>query len=936
MSNNVGVNVTATMNTAAITAAVNQVQQTVAQANRTQLNPVSPQAVNNAKALFEQLKKIRPELNRRLNATGQGGLAFEQVDLGLAGYSQHHINRIQQYVLGTSGANAGRGNGGTRGGGFGQMAAGVAAGVAQAGLRAAGPAGGVAAGAIGTGMAAGAGAGLMGLMGGMLALGVGKLVSGVMEKVEQAENNAIAYDRLKRVLGDVSVSFGGLKSIVEGSAKNLSITFDEAARLSTQFAKLGNLSGDKYKSIPDEMKNAVGLSRAFGLDPSQGVGVMGQLRGVGATKDVQDSRRFALLIGETIGRSGAFAKADEVMEALASYTTQQTRSGLGGANQNAYGGLFSALVGSGIPGLDPAGAASLMSRVNSSLASGGAKGEASQFFTGQIGAGMGLDPIQTQIMREGGAFATNDNSFGNGSVYSRFMGGAGPKGSQTYLDATLGRLRGQYGSNPLMLAQATSNHLGIGLRQAMGLLSVNPNQMGEMGRYAGDLTKLSGTGIGNLSTALYGSASDRQSLAGDYLGRTGADALSATDRAALEGASGNDEKLRDVLGRIAGKYDQERTQGSDIRDSKNALDNIKTSMADKLVPLTQEIRHGIMYIAGNGGKSPMEIQQKVLELESKDRVSRIEGDYDPKLQALRGKRAGLSTQIEQLSETRLTGSAIYLGKPELVEQKRKERIELEQQMLQTDAEIQKLSQKKADLLKKETDLLTSGIDALKTSATTTGASPGGMTTGDFSRFDRKHSGGSASLDTSSVDALLAEAERKNGMPKGMMKSIMQQEIGGNRSFLDDPSKYHYGLDANGRRIAPHTGKISTAFGPFGILESTARDPGYGVSPLQNKSIEEQIRFTGEYAAARARAAGSWEGGLAGYGEGSGYASSVMSRVGTPTPHTGKGGDGWGREVRFTIDPLHIAFQNPPREMILPSTFLQPRVAPANPVLGGAR
>ena len=45
--------------------------------------------------------------------------------------------------------------------------------VAQAGLSALGPAGGVAAGALGTGMSAGFGAGLMGLLGGMLALGVG-------------------------------------------------------------------------------------------------------------------------------------------------------------------------------------------------------------------------------------------------------------------------------------------------------------------------------------------------------------------------------------------------------------------------------------------------------------------------------------------------------------------------------------------------------------------------------------------------------------------------------------------------------------------------------------------------------------------------------------------------------------------------------------------
>ena len=112
-----------------------------------------------------------------------------------------------------------------------------------------------------------------------------------------------------------------------------------------------------------------------------------------------------------------------------------------------------------------------------------------------------------------------------------------------------------------------------------------------------------------------------------------------------------------------------------------------------------------------------------------------------------------------------------------------------------------------------------------------------------------------------------------------MASVMQQETGGNAKYLQDPSTYHYGLNAEGKRIAGHTGKISTAFGPFGILESTGRDPGYGVKPLQNKSIEEQIRFSGDYLAARSKGAGSLQAGLAGYGEGGKYGQQVMARLG---------------------------------------------------------
>lgn len=128
-----------------------------------------------------------------------------------------------------------------------------------------------------------------------------------------------------------------------------------------------------------------------------------------------------------------------------------------------------------------------------------------------------------------------------------------------------------------------------------------------------------------------------------------------------------------------------------------------------------------------------------------------------------------------------------------------------------------------------------------------------------------------------LQALLAQADKQRGFPVGTMASVMQQETGGNNKYLADPSTYHYGLNGQGQRIAGHTGKVSTAFGPFGILESTGRDPGYGVQPLQNKSIEEQVRFASDYLDARSKSAGSLQAGLAGYGEGEKYSRQVTRR-----------------------------------------------------------
>ena len=134
-----------------------------------------------------------------------------------------------------------------------------------------------------------------------------------------------------------------------------------------------------------------------------------------------------------------------------------------------------------------------------------------------------------------------------------------------------------------------------------------------------------------------------------------------------------------------------------------------------------------------------------------------------------------------------------------------------------------------------------------------------------------------------VFSLLADADKQRGFPPGTMQSLLMQETGGQAKYLNDPTSYHYAANADGKRIAGHTGKISTAQGPFGILESTGKAPGYGVKPMGDRTnLAEHIRFAADYLDARSKSAGSLSGGLAGYGEGAKYASQVTRRRdGTP-------------------------------------------------------
>jgi len=122
-------------------------------------------------------------------------------------------------------------------------------------------------------------------------------------------------------------------------------------------------------------------------------------------------------------------------------------------------------------------------------------------------------------------------------------------------------------------------------------------------------------------------------------------------------------------------------------------------------------------------------------------------------------------------------------------------------------------------------------------------------------------------------SLMASEEKRTGLAAGTLAALVQQETGGQQRFIDNPGDFHYKAVSKGEKPK------STARGLGGILAGTARDPGYGVTPLKDWSAPEQLRFMADYAQARIKQAGSVAGGLAGYGEGGKYAQQVTARMG---------------------------------------------------------
>lgn len=934
---------------------LNAMGQQIAQANKTQFNPIGSSTLSDLKkvqAQFEALRRVSGDLNKRLNATGQKDTAFFDIDWAKLYPDQNSRHRQMAkafgYVTGhgfsqppAPPSNGGGGHPPAPPSGGGQPPApasppaggGSMAGAAQSGLNAINPLtgglGAVGANAVGAGASGGFGAGFGALLGGVLALGVGKLVGAVADKVTQAEDNAVAYDKLKRIIGDVGVSFGGLKAALSEAATSTKLTFAETTKLGTQFVQLGNVTSKQMDSIPDELKLGVGFGRSFGMDPSQTTGVMGQMRGIGLTRNLQESRKFALLIGETIGKSGAFAKAGEVMEAVGNYAMSQGRNNVGSANVEGYAGAFTGLAGAKIAGLDPAGVINLLSRVNSSIMAGGAKGEASQFFSAGLGKRLGLNPFQTQMMREGGAFATKDSTFGGDSIYHRFMGGRGPKGTETMLSATLGELKSQYGKSKEDLIWATSNHLGVNSAQAMALHLLTPEKMGGMSKYA-NLLGMTGSGIGNLSTALHGTDEQRLDLAAGLKARKGSDKLSSSEETELNSAlsSGNQGKLKDVLARLVAVRDQESTQGSEIRDSKNLLDNIKVLLADKLVPIFQDIRAATLSAAGVGdGKTTEGIFESIINADSDARIKRITSESDKKLVDLEEKwRRGKSeTQFKPDPYNYRNRPELLAGATEKYNTTRKNLPELEKQ-------IAAEKKSRADAIKSEEIRRADELATMRGSQAKQREAEATQQKEERARQEILYKNEAAATDKAKIKGSL---KWDKFVPEDLFKRMLGAESGGSHR------------DANGKLITSPKG----AFGIGQLMPPTSKNPGFGILGIQDDSEGENIRVSRSYLGALIAKYKDKSKGVAAYNFGpknfddllikhpndwmshlpretKDYLPKVMGE-GTPAPKV-KGANRGASSQRFSIDPLEVIHLNERREQQGQSEYLNTRVSQATP------
>lgn len=648
-----------------LTEQMNRLGSAVAQANKVKFNPVSQATVQDLQKVtqqFDSLRKISGDLNKRLKETGQGGTGFFDIDWSRL-YPDSSVRARQmrkqfEYVMAGTGASftaptpppgsppapspSPRPPAPPPSPGASWRQAGRN--VVGAGLKAAGPVGGVADNALSAGMSGGIMAGLAGLAGGLLALGIGKAIGGVMSKVGDAQNDAIGYDTLKRQLGDVNVSFGMLRDSLHASSDAIDVTYAQVQKLGSEFAHISGISGDLSKTLAEEVRVGGGFGRSFGIDPGQSNAFFAQMRQFQVTNTEGDSRRLALYIGEAIAKSGTFAKTDEMLQAIASYTSQQTRLGLTTANVGDYSSMLAGLVGSHTPGLDPMGAANLLSRVNGAIAGGGGAGEAGQnFLYMAIGRQLGLDPIQASILREQGAFGTGAATFGQGSLYGQFAQkyglstpGTAAGSSATNLQMVMSRMQQVYAGRPELMLSAMSNLLGVNTSQAMALATIGPDKLGGLQQALGangiDLTKMSSTGISALAQIATGDRATLNNQAQSLWKRLNPGEAKELDAA----ASGGTESLRSELLKLTAKYGQEETEGSQTRKSIQDLDKDMIDAAAKMIGPLNQMRDILLFAFGNrGSMTAADIHERVVSAQKKEannradaRISKSRGTYE--------------------------------------------------------------------------------------------------------------------------------------------------------------------------------------------------------------------------------------------------------------------------------------------------------------------
>jgi hypothetical protein len=472
------------------------------------------------------------------------------------------------------------------------------------------------------------GGAFMGGLGGLLkGVGIGTAVFGalkagqmVSEGTDMAKERDLTLDTLKRQLGDVGVSFEALKEMSESLGQGLGIDAKEAAQLAEQFTQASHGVDRLPDAISAQVRGATGFSRAYGVQPSQGMGFFG---GMQAMDSHRNNNELAVMLADAIESTQGHGLPSDVMQVVQSLAAATSRASLTSPNIAGFAGAYAGLVNEGVPGMTPENASNMLGRANSAVTGMGAVGEAGQNFILQAmnESGARVDPFAARALAAGGLFSTPHSTFGLGTKespyteYGQQMADAGydmkkllgPKPDMTLFEMIQAKAQRDF-KDPQARANAMQRLLNqVSPQNAQAVMGMPIEDVGKLGRALAasgiDPAKINQSGLPMLEKISRAPSSEALTgLYGEISKRKDAGALTKEERDKLEAAKGGGtEDFRKALMQVMSGKGQEDTVASAARESAASLDTLQTMIGEQLIPLTTDIREAIVGVAGYFG-----------------------------------------------------------------------------------------------------------------------------------------------------------------------------------------------------------------------------------------------------------------------------------------------------------------------------------------------
>ena len=610
-------------------------------------------------AQFQQTLKLSAQVRNALKNSGQSGLHISQIDWSKTSTDPRAAQRLRDRafmhtVRGTSldptisndvdangnavapGAGGGAGAGGSGGG-----AGGSGGGGGNGGRRPRrGGAGGSGEGGEegrsswwsrrpnggwGTATALAVGNGIGGAAGNMITAGmgggglpgvglaaltsiIGKGVQFASEGMDLAKQQNESADSLKRSMGDLGISFKQLTDDSRAYGQAMGVAGGEFLKLEQQ---ANSASGGMYRTPSELAATTVSggdLARAYGLQPSQGVNFVA---GIDRLNNRQNNKELATALAEAIVNAQGKATPGEVMQAMQGFAASQNRFNAVNPNLDQFGNAYGSML-TGDMTADHA--SSILGQANTAMQHMGGTEASKNFLMQQFG----MDPIRAQLRAEGGLFSNGlDNQDVSGFMSRRGVKDwdseyKGPAGSN--LAVTMQGLdraysgHGQYGYE--MELNAVQNMFGLkSLGDAASLANASTSDHNGIAT----VLKNAGVGLGDMREG------GLQAIAGiskagsfddlDKLYRAGPDAIrnrkdmQPSDLDALDKAekSGNFQQFQNELVRTLAGKGQADDDATVQRSIDSNIENIKSQIGERLVPLAQASTQAMLWMANKFG-----------------------------------------------------------------------------------------------------------------------------------------------------------------------------------------------------------------------------------------------------------------------------------------------------------------------------------------------